>query len=202
LALVDAPDRMITFYLRHWKVDSLNALFLSIHDRPAEWIDSVLDETHAASVFYGASAGATSENVPRIQARFPFMPERHDMEEGQTFLFAGKPADTRINDLSKQEGITPEATGGQGWQVDQGIPLFRDTTADLSNTPRSWDFAGKEFGLLFDRPIYELANGDNDVLEARMDVTGAATDSELKLVLELKEGDRTVFYRNSSIAPG
>lgn len=202
LALVDSPDRMIAFYLRQWKVDSVNAPYVNIHDRSAAWLDSVLNATHATSIFYGASPGTIPENIPRIQAMFPFMIERHDMDEGQTFLFAGTPTDARINDVSKQETITPEAIGGEGWQVDKDIPLFHDTTAKYGMAPRTWDLSGKEFGLVFDRPVYELANGDNDVIEARMDVTDAAMDSELKLVLELKEGEQTVFYRNSSIAPG
>jgi hypothetical protein len=202
LALVDAPDRMIAFYLRRWKVDSLNAPYINIHERPAAWTDSVLIATPAASVFYGASPGASSENLPRIQAVFPFLLERHDMDEGQTFLFAKRPTTRPVNDISKQEIITPETVKGEGWQVDKGIPLTHDTTAGPEGRRPTWDFTGKEFGLVFDRPVYELSNGDNDVLEARMEVADAATGSELKLVLELKEGERTVFYRNSSIWPG
>ncbi len=201
LALVDVPEEIPGFYFKQWGIDSSAAPYINLRSRSSQFVDSLLNTTPAAEVFYGTSSGASSEDLARIQQAFPFMLERHDMDEGQTFLFGRRPTEGRINDISKQETIAPEAVKGEGWQVDKGIPLFRDTTAKYGMAPRSWDLTGKEFGLVFDRPVYELANGDNDVLEARMDVTDAATDSELKLVLELKDGERTVFYRNSSITP-
>jgi hypothetical protein len=197
LAMLDVPDRVVRFYLRQWKVDSSEAPYISIHDRSAAWLDSLLGATRATSVFYGASAGSTPENTARIQDAFPFMRERHDMDEGQTFVFTSSADGPFIDDIAKDVLITPDSVRGDGWQVDKDIPLFHDTMTDNGSATRTWDFGGREFGLVFDRPVYELAKGDNDVIEARMNVAHAANDSELKLVLELKEGERSVFYRNS-----
>ena len=89
---------------------------------------------------------------------------------------------------------------GRGWKVDADIPLFRDTTGRYGTAPAQWDFTGREFGALFEAPLYDLGTEDNDVVEARMDVGDADREGEVQLVMELKDGERTVFYRNHRLS--
>ncbi|MBK9597477.1 MAG: glycosyltransferase family 39 protein [Flavobacteriales bacterium] len=201
MALVDLPEEIPGFYFKQWHVDSASAPYINLHERTSQFVDSLLSATSAAEIFYGASAGADPENLVRIQQAFPFMVERHDMEEGQTFLFSGMPNGTHLDDRSHVSVVTPEALKGEGWNVDADLPLSRDTSGAYGSAPKGWDVAGREFGAVFERAVFELSSADNDILEARMDVMSAAPGSELKLVMELKEGDRSTFYRTSGDGP-
>lgn len=200
LAVIDAPERMVRFYLRHWNVDSAAAPFLDVTGQGAGILDSLAGVERITSVFYGAGAGAGPENVGRLQAAFPFLAERHDRVEGQTFLFQAMPSPARIDDIAYRSLATPEAVGGRGWKVDADIPLFRDTTGRYGTAPAQWDFTGREFGALFEAPLYDLGTADNDVVEARMDVGDVDREGEVQLVMELKDGERTVFYRNHRLS--
>lgn len=201
IALLDGPDRMVDFYLRHWQVDPAQALYFSIHDRSAAWVDSLLAASGASSVFFGSTAGGVPEHAARIQAAFPFLERRKDMEEGQWFLFSARPVEHPVDDHPWRSLLTPEAVSGQGWAADADLPLQRDTTAAGLPLPARWDLSGREYGLLFDMPIYQLAAGDNAVLEARMDVQHAE-GTGLRLVVELMDGDRSTFYRNQPFHGG
>lgn len=196
IALLDGPDRMVDFYLKHWGLDRAKVPYFSIHDRSAAWLDSLLGSTTASSAFYGANADAVPEHTARIQAAFPFMQERHDMDEGQTFLFSAIPVNPSLDDKKWGSLITPDAIEGDGWEVNADLPLWQDTT-DQGRSPRAWDLTGQEFGILLNKPIYQIAQGDNDVIEARMNAVGVDGNG-LKLVMELKEGDLTAFYRSQA----
>ncbi len=201
LALVDLPEEIPGFYFKQWGIDSTSAPYINLRSRSSHFVDSLLSTTSAAEVFYGISSGATAENLERIQQAFPFMVERHDMEEGQAFLFSGMPNNGNLEDLSHRSMVTPEALKGEGWNVDADLPSSRDTTGKYGMAPKVWDLAGREFGAVFERSVFDLSSGDNDILEARMEVLNAAAGSELKLVMELKEGDRSIFYRTSGDGP-
>ncbi len=194
VALLDGPDRVVDFYLKHWKIDPHQVPYFSLHDKSPAWLDSLLRSTTASSVFYGSTARAVPENTAWIQAAFPFLQKRHDMDEGQTFLFSGMPTAPSIDDRKWGSLITPDAIEGDGWEVNADVPLLQDTTGQ-GRTPRLWDLTGKEFGILLDKPIYQIAQGDNDVIEARMNVMDV-NGNGLRLVVELKEGEQTTFYRS------
>lgn len=201
IAFVDLPDEIPGFYFKQWGVDSSAAPYINLHSKSTRYVDSLLQATKAAEVFYGISSGAATENLARIQQVFPFMVERHDMEEGQTFLFSGMPNNGKLEDLSHASMVTPEALKGEGWNVDADLPSSRDTSAKYGIAPKAWDLAGREFGAVFERSVFDLSSGDNDILEASMEVLHASPGSELKLVMELKEGDRSTFYRTSGDGP-
>lgn len=194
IALFDGPDRVVDFYLKHWNIDAAQAPYFSLQDRSPAWLDSLLGSSTASSVFYGSTPSAVPENTARIQAAFPFLQKRHDMDEGQTFLFSGIPNGPSIEDRKWGSLITPDAIAGDGWEVNADVPVWQDTTAQ-GRAPRLWDLTGKEFGILLDKPIYQIAHGDNDLIEARMNVLDLDGNG-LKLVVELKEGDETTFYRS------
>ncbi|MFT3885361.1 MAG: hypothetical protein QM724_08005 [Flavobacteriales bacterium] len=200
LTLVDAPDRIIPFYLRHWGIDSAAAPFVDVHDRPQAFFDSVVAASQGL-VFYGQSSGGTPENVGRLQRLLPFIAERHDFVEGQTFLFSPMPSGHAVlHDLRRQIVTTPQGVEGMGWQVDGALPLWRDTT--MMGAPARWDFSGREWGATFEAPVSDLSEMDNDVIEILADVDGTVPESGLRLVAELHQQDSTVFYRTDLIAPG
>lgn len=197
LAIVDLPPEVMEFYRELWCITPSHAPFVNLRSRPATVLDSTLHATRASAVFYGQTTQAEPENVAKVQARFPFLIERHDHEEGQTFLFSAKPVDGALNDLGATRMKTPEAIGDDGWEVDAKIPLIADTTAMGYGglAPKRWDLTGHEYGAVYDGPVYELAKGSNDVIEVRADLSSVDAASDLSLVVELKEGDRTTFYR-------
>lgn len=199
LALHDAPAEMIDFLLRRQHTGPATFRCTDIRGLRPDQMDSLLEHQQAAEVFYACTPRGTPENLARIQAFFPFLKERHDMAEGQTFLFSAKPSRPAINDMEWSGIITPEAVRSEGWTVDPAVRLVQDSTDRYGSPAKRWDLGGQEFGLLFERPVYEIAQGDNDLVVARADVE-AASGNGLKLVMELKQGDRTTHYRSQTLA--
>jgi len=197
IALVDAPPEKVAFYFRHWQVDTTALHFHNVRGMPLAQVAALLQAPGTASVFLGLTAGAAPELAALVQASFPFLEERHDMEEGQTFLFSGMPVRNRVEDRLWARTITPEAIGHADWQVDAGLPTDRDST--MAMAPRRWNFTGREWGILLDLPVYQVAHDDNDVIEARMDAA-IGQGKGLKLVTELRSGEVTTFYRSQSLS--
>ena len=196
-ALVDMPDEVPGFYFKHWGIDAGTTPYINLRGKKQDFLDGLLASTNATSIFLGVSAGSTMESLARVQHAFPFLLERHDMYEGQTFLFSGMPGSGTLVDLSHESMVTPDALKGEGWTVDADLATYRDTSGTFKTGPNSWNMEGREFGAVFERSVFELTTSDNDILEAHMSVSGVDPNSELKLVMELKEGDRSVFYRTS-----
>ena len=123
VALVDAQDHVIQFYLRHWGLDSASVPYVRLRNRSQAFVDSTLNNCNGSDVFYGQTTDATPENVAAIQRAVPFMVGRHDMDGGQTFLFTHTPGDAPIDDIGLALTKTPQATEGEGWSVDKDVPL-------------------------------------------------------------------------------
>lgn len=198
LVLVDAPPEKVAFYLRHWNVDTAQVRFRNLRGMAVPEVAKLLQASPASSAFLGLTAGAAPELGALVQATFPFLEERHDMEEGQTFLFSSTPVRHEVNDHPWDRTITPEAVGGEEWDVDASLPAMRDTGSAYGLAPRRWDFTGREFGVLLDVPVYQVAKGDNAVIEARMEAAIGAGRG-LKLVTELRSGEKTTFYRSQAL---
>lgn len=201
LALLDLPPEIPGFYFQQWGADSTAVPYINLRYRTTTYTDSLAHAAHATSVFYGASAGMAPAKLARLRAAFPFLAARHDFEEGQTFLLTARPNGNRVNDLSHRSTIAPEAVLGEGWQADVQIPVSQDTSVHYM-APKEWNMAGHEFGIVFERSVYDLGAGDNDILEASMDVAYAAPGNNLKLVMELMEGDRRTAYGSSDVQAG
>lgn len=199
LALHDAPAEMVDFLLCRLHADPATTRCVDIRGLRPEQLDSVLERGTTTEVFYACTPRGTPEHLARIQSFFPFLKERHDMAEGQTFLFSAKPARPGMDDTEWSGIITPEAVRSPGWTVDPTVKTVQDSAAKYGSPAKRWDLNGLEYGLLFERPVYEIAQGDNDLVEARMDVE-AASGNGLKLVMELKQGERTTHYRSQAMA--
>ncbi|MBP8822652.1 MAG: glycosyltransferase family 39 protein [Flavobacteriales bacterium] len=197
LALVDAPPEKVAFYMRHWNLDTTALHFHNVRNMPVPDVAALLRSPGTASVFLGLTAGSTPELPALVQSTFPFLAERHDLEEGQAFLFHGTPVQSKLDDHLWSRLVTPEALGSADWHVDADLPTVRDSTAAGSMAPRRWDFSGREWGILLDLPVYQVAKGDNDVIEARLDAA-MGPGKGLKLVTELMQGEASTFYRSQA----
>ena len=197
LAIVDLPPEVMGFYRKLWCITPSQAPSLNLRYRTADVLDSALRTTKAASIFYGQTTQAEPENIAKVQARFPFLLERNDRYEGQTFVFAARPDEGGLDDLGTSRVKTPDVLEGEGWEVDPVIPLTNDTAkAGYGGlAPERWDFTGHEYGAVYDGPVYQLAKGPNDVIEVRADFSSVDAASDMSLVVELKKGDITRFYR-------
>lgn len=192
-AVVDLPPEVLRFYRKLWCFTPSQAPCVDLADRPSAVLDSVLRTTTKSTLFYGQTSHAAPENVARITTRFPFLLERHDFVEGQTFLFSVRPGPEHIDDIERAIIAAPEAIGGRGWRVDKDLPLVRDTTH--SYMPATWDFSGREFGIVLDSGLTNLVSNENDIVEVIADFVNADTACDLTLVVELRSGDSTIFYR-------
>ncbi len=200
LAVIDAPTEVVGFYRTLWCVKPSQAPSVNLHGRPAYVLDSLLKGTTATEVFYGQVAQALPENIARIQSRFPFMLERHDRVEGQTYVFATRPQGEAVKDIRAQVLKTPEVLEGEGWEVDPKIQVILDTAGSKYMQHKVWDFTGHEYGAVFDQPIYKLVGGPNDLIEVSATIERADATCDLGLVVELKDGDRSLFYRSNQLA--
>ena len=199
LAVIDAPPEVVGFYRKLWCVNPSEAPSVNLRGRPAHALDSLLKATSATAVFYGQTSQALPENIARIQSRFPFMLERHDRVEGQTFVFAARPHGEAVKDIRAQVLRTPEVLTGEGWDVDPKILLVVDTVSSNYMPRKVWDFTGHEYGAVYDQPIYKLVGGPNDLIEVSTTIERADAACDLGLVVELKDGDRSLFYRSNQL---
>ncbi len=199
LAVIDAPPEVVGFYRKLWCVNPSEAPSVNLRGRPAHALDSLLKATSATAVFYGQTSQALPENIARIQSRFPFMLERHDRVEGQTFVFAARPHGEVVKDIRAQVLRTPEVLTGEGWDVDPKILLVVDTVSSNYMPRKVWDFTGHEYGAVYDQPIYKLVGGPNDLIEVSTTIERADAACDLGLVVELKDGDRSLFYRSNQL---
>ncbi len=196
LAVVDMPPEVMGFYRKLWCVAPTSAPFVNLRYRPASVLDSALQASEAVMVFYGQTTQAEPENVAKVQARFPFLIDRQDRYEGQTFNFSARPHGVAIHDFGAERSKSPDVLEGSGWEVDASIPVVADTSGYMPL--RRWDFTGHEFGALFEGPLHELVQGDNDVVEVEADIAYLDPASDLVLVIELTDGDSTRFYRHAA----
>lgn len=196
LALVECPERMVRFYLRHWQADTTTA-YIDLEGADPAQLDDLLRGSHG-SVFYGTTVAADPANLPRIQRAFPFLRERHDLVEGRTFVLADAPGQQDLDDIGFRSLLAPQAVEGRYWQLAEGLPQMRDSVRGPYPAPTRWDLTDRDFGIKFEAPVRELITGPNDVLEAWVDGQGA----DLGIVLELLQGDSVVRYRHGRAANG
>lgn len=194
-AVVDLPPEVLGFYRKLWCFTPSQAPCVNLSGAPPARLDSALRAATTGTLFYGQGPHAEPENVARIAAWFPFLVERHDLVEGQTFRFVSRPNGDRIDDLRCTIIATPEAVGGTHWRVDRDLPLVRDTARSYMPAPARWDLSGREYGIVLDSTVQGLIAQPNDVIEVIADVQQADSASDLALVVELRSGDSTVFYR-------
>ncbi len=199
LAVVDMPPEVLGFYRKLWCVRPSQGPCVNLREGGSVALASALRHTSLHGIFYGQFSLAAPENVAIIQARFPFLMERKDYVEGQTFRFDARPVPGHTDDIGQKRLMTPQAIEGKGWEVSSKLALVSDTGTSYIQPPKRWDMTGHEFGVLYEDYVINLANTDQDIIEVRADVEHLDAVSDLMLVVELKDGEGQRFYRNATV---
>lgn len=194
--LIDAPDHVIRFYLDLWKVDPATFPYAQLGDGRAGRLDTLLQAARGRMVLYGHSNGARPENVAQIQQRFPYLRERRDMADGQTFLFADTPGDVTWYDRDTVASIAPGRAFG-AWGVAGDMPLVPDTAGH----PVAWDYSGRDFGIDISLAFDTLGLDPQDQLEVIAQVVGFDDVADAAIIVDAKVADSTVFYRGGDMRP-
>lgn len=196
IAIIHAPSEVVAFYRKLWCINPSQAPHINLNGAPPQLLDSLLRTSDATELFYGQTTHGAPENIARIQQYFPFLVERHDLVEGQTFTFQRRPSPQQLNDHVFSDVRTVEAIGSGAWSVDGDIPLAMDTLRSAYLPMKRWDLTGRMFGIKFEQPVDTLVQGPNDLIEVSMDVELDPGTGDLALVAELLDGDSSVFYRS------
>ena len=196
-ALTDAPAHVLRFYFDHWHCSD-PCRYFDLTGLDASQVATVLDSMNGDRAFLGITLQAPIDRLPQVQQRFPFLLQRHDMAEGQTFLLSARPAKDVLDDITFSSYLSPQAVEGSGWTVDASIPLVQDTTGPAYARVRRWDLGGREFGIERSGSLDSLAPVGTELLEARVELDGPTAPS-LVMVLEVKRGEETLIYRTSPI---
>lgn len=194
--LIDAPDHVIRFYLDLWKIDPATFPYAQLSGGTAGRLDTLLQAARGRMVLYGQSNGARPENVAQIQQRFPYLHERRDMVDGQTFLFADTPGEITSYDRDTVASITPGRTFGP-WAIPGDMPLVLDSAAH----PVAWDYSGRHFGIDISMALDTLMLDQQEQLEVIALVDGFHDVADAAIILDVKAGDSTVFYRGGDMRP-
>lgn len=205
--VIDAPDQVIKFYQQLWNLVPGELPYTQLRtDPPRPDLDSLLNTWNGRTVFYGQSNGAPSEDLTRIQRYFPDILERHDFNEGQTFLFTDIGSDSTL--IKDREIITENSPGLQAlsvlmnrrsradlsWDIHSDIPLI--TSVDSG---KAWDMTGREYGILVALDVDGNVHHKRDIVEVTAGISGYVPSSEVGLVFELRHADSTVFYRTGEL---
>ena len=190
LVLFDAPHHMIDFYKRHWGVPEGELNNANIQGMPQARVDSLLGAHPGDRVVLGRSNGAHDENPALVQQRFHRLEERRDLAEGQVLRFSRAPVAFERFDRDTVARLDPGTSVGN-WQVDEWLP--KDSLG--------WLLAEREFGIVFQWPLRELAITEDDIMEAVIEVDGFDAGTDAALVAELRVADSVLFYRTGELQP-
>ena len=199
-ALTDAPEHVLRFYFDHWHTSEPHE-HIDLTGLNATQVALVLDSLKADRAFLGITLQAPIERLAQVQQRFPFLVQRHDMAEGQTFLLSGRPVQGSIDDILFSSFLSPQAVEGSGWNIHTGLALVQDTTGPVYARVRRWDLGGRAYGIEFSSALLSLAPVGTEHFEARVELEGPTTTSVV-MVLEVKQGERTLLYSTSPTTTG
>ena len=194
--LIDAPDHVIRFYLGLWKVDPATFPYAQLQDGTIGRLDTLLQASRGRVVLYGQSNGARPENIALIQQHFPYLRERRDLVDGQTFLFADTPGYITWFDRDTVASVTPDHALGS-WGIAAELPLVSDSTG----RPLAWDYSGRDFGIDITMALDTLALDPQEQLEVIAQVEGFDEVADAAIIVDVKAGDSTVFYRGGDMRP-
>ena len=191
-ALVDAPAHILRFTFERWQV-SAPPPYIDLTGLDAEAMDRVLDGLNTDRVFVGLTLQAPEGREAQLRVAFPFLRERHDMAEGQTFLLSARPHPGDKDDLRSSTTFTPEALSDGGWSVRPGVRTVHDTASH--GLLKRWRLDGQEFGIAYEVPLAATHAMPYDAIEAGMDLAFGDTQATVVLDVEVPGGRR--WYRTS-----
>jgi len=196
LVLIDAPDHIIRFYLDLWKIDHSTFPYAQVRDANTGQLDSLLRLAQGRVIAYGQSSGARPENVARLQRLFPFLLKRRDLVDGQTFLFADRSGQLTWYDRDTLSTAAPGTDPGH-WDIQVDLPLLKDS----AEHPLAWDYSGREFGMAFTMTLDTLGLEPQEQIEVIADVEFFDELTDAAIIVDVKVGDSTVFYRGGDLRP-
>ena len=204
LAIIDAPNEVITFYEKLWNIGPGAMPHVQMRmdpERPN--LDSLLRDPELTTVFYGFSNGAPAEQLALIQHYFPELIERKDYAEGQTFIFqrsglSSENIDDRNfrvvihpgDELPTDNGTDPMYT----WQINSDISVAYDV-----DSISYWDLTDREYGILIELRDQWLNSERDDELEVILELDGTDMNSDVAVAFEFVREDSTVFYRTGEL---
>lgn len=193
--LFDAPEDVIQFYMRLWKLQPGHLPYIQLRERPSNDIDQTLRAVKGRHLIYGHSSGSAQENIARIQDRFPYMLMRRDLAEGQVFAFSDDTANASraITDRKLIAWATPFRSEGP-WQIDPYMSVV-----DEEYFEPAWDFTDREFGLAIEMLTDTVVNDLHDLLESIASVRVRPTGRDAAIVGQLLVNDSSLFYRDGKL---
>ncbi|MCB0770464.1 MAG: glycosyltransferase family 39 protein [Flavobacteriales bacterium] len=194
LLLMDMPDPQVRFAVEHGPQWSNALKYVNIREMDASAVDSVIRSSSAAVVLLGISNGNRSANVAQVQAYFPFLIERHDVVEGQVFVFARKQAERTVSDRNMLAHASPEGHVGGAWDIHVDLPVLGETGK------REWDLNGREYGVACEVTLDHGSVEDGALFEVVAEVLAPTGTTDAAVVLELHTGDSLVTYTTGEIS--
>jgi len=198
--LIDAPDHMLRFYTDHLSVSQDKLSYVQLQGLNDDRLDSLLRNWQGQYIFLGQSNGAAPERTARVQAHFPHLLQRRDMNEGQWSLFSRNPGYTTLGDRTLLAQATPGARWPSGWDVHADLPVV-----ERDSGVWSWDLSGREFGVAFEALFDTLVTHPQQQVEVIAEVWSPVPVHDAGMIAHLFVGDSTVFYRGGdagSMLPG
>ncbi len=195
--LIDAPEDVIRFQLELMGVDPSELPYIQLRDAgySPKRLDSLLGTLEGRVIAYGESNGASPEQVARIQDRFPHMLHRQDVLEGQLYRFAMQGEARTVADHRTLTQLRPDAAVPVGWKLHEDLPLRLDSARNLPY----WDYGSRDFGILLHLRLDSMTTAPHDLFEVSADLLPGSDTRDVGLVVELVQGDSTVFYRTDEL---
>lgn len=196
LVVLDAPPEQVAFHREALGLSE--AQFPHVQLRGAGWrtgqVDSLLRTSSANLLVYGQRSGAPPEHVARMALHFADMVRRIDVAEGQVIVLSRAPRTRTAKDRRMLTAAGPGLGIPPGWEIHEDLPLREDSTG-----VRYWDYSGRQFGILVGLDLDTAARLAHDRFEVFADLHLPAGPVNAGLVVELKDGDSTVFYRTAEL---
>lgn len=196
LVVLDAPPEQVAFHREALGLSE--ARFPHVQLRVAGWrsgqVDSLLSTSTAQVLVYGQRSGAPAEQVARMREHFPYLQRRIDVAEGQVLVLSRR-STTAEEDHAYLSGACPLCDPLPGWEIHDDLGWQENDSAEV----RYWDYEGREFGILVGLDLDTVPHMEQDLFEVGADLYLPAGPVNAGLVVELKDGDSTVFYRTAEL---
>lgn len=196
LVVLDAPPEQVAFHREALGLSE--AQFPHVQLRGAGWrtgqVDSLLRTSSANLLVHGQRSGAPPEQVARMREHFPYLVQRKDVAEGQVLVLSRKTTMAE-EDHDHLTGACPLCDPLPGWEIHSDLVWKENDSAEV----RYWDYGGREYGILVGLDLDTVARMEHDLFEVRADLYLPAGPVNAGLVVELKDGDSTVFYRTAEL---
>lgn len=187
-ALTDAPEHMLRFHLDRWNVPAAQRTHIDLSGMDVHRVNAVLDSLNADRLFLGITLQAPPERHAQVRRWLPFLVERHDMVEGQTFILSARPRPCGPNDVRYSTMAAPPAIRGEGWALRTEVRTVRASDSRAV----SWSLEGEEFGVSCGNSLAGLHAMPFDELEAALDVAPPApAGSAVVLDMHTADGHRS-----------